>query len=283
MTLAQAARDGSTTTIPAGYVDLFASGGPLNGETTFSRVGTADAATRFYGSRVGYYQEGPDRTANFVVLSAAEDAAAQFDRQVGYGLLSLVTAGAGSGVVAGGLGLTSLSGFNLLAATTAGDSLVAGISGIPGRAAVGARSTVGTFVQDVAVTASFGGLAGVAGAGISSLVGRVAGNAAKEVVPDGIVYLRKDATGAIAPYGGQTTEANYLARQAAHNRAFPDSEFQYTIVDRAQPGAALDIAEHNFIQELTGGVAARRSPAVSNLRDPVGAKRRPSFGLPEPR
>ena len=41
--------------------------------------------------------------------------------------------------------------------------------------------------------------------------------------------------------------------------------------------------EHNFIQELTGGVAARKSPLVSNLKDPVGAARRAELGLPEPR
>lgn len=75
----------------------------------------------------------------------------------------------------------------------------------------------------------------------------------------------------------------YLARQIEHARAFPNSKFEFEIIDRANPGSALDIAEHNFIQELTGGVAARRSSAVSNLRDPVGAARRPIFGLPEPR
>lgn len=95
--------------------------------------------------------------------------------------------------------------------------------------------------------------------------------------------MRTDLTGTLAPYGGQAiNDARYLARQAEHARAFPDSQFQFIIVDRANPGRELDIAEHNFIQELTNGVAARRSPAVTNLRDPVDAAR-PTFGLPEPK
>lgn len=108
--------------------------------------------------------------------------------------------------------------------------------------------------------------------------------AAASVAPERIVYYRTDITGKIALYGGQAmNNARYLARQAEHAPAFPDAEFKFSIIDRANPGSALDIAEHNFIQELTRGVAARRSSAVSNLRDPVGAARRTTFGLPEPR
>lgn len=124
---------------------------------------------------------------------------------------------------------------------------------------------------------------GVPRPGLDPISGRLLG-AATEVVPEGIVYLRTDITGKIAPYGGQAkNDARYLARQAEHARDFPNAKFEFEIIDRADPGRALDIAEHNFIQELTGGVAARRSSAVSNMRDPVGAARRPGFGLPEPR
>jgi hypothetical protein len=102
--------------------------------------------------------------------------------------------------------------------------------------------------------------------------------------PEGIVYLRTDLTGKLAPYGGQSiNEAHFLARQIEHARTFPDSKFEFIKIDRANPGAELDVAEHNFIQELTSGVAARRSPAVSNLRDPIGPARRPKLGLPEPK
>lgn len=35
-----------------------------------------------------------------------------------------------------------------------------------------------------------------------------------------------------------------------------------------------EIAEHKRIQELTGGVPARLSPAVSNKKDPIGPARK---------
>jgi len=126
--------------------------------------------------------------------------------------------------------------------------------------------------------------AGRMAVGAEQLAARGASSAAENVVPEGVVYLRTDVTGKLAPYGGQAiNDARFVARQAEHARAFPESKFKFTIIDRANPGSALDIAEHNFIQELTGGVAARRSPVVSNVRDPVGAARRPAFGLPEPK
>jgi YD repeat-containing protein len=103
-------------------------------------------------------------------------------------------------------------------------------------------------------------------------------------VGDGIVYLRIDTTGRLAPYVGRTTEANELARQGAHVRAHPNSRFEFEQLGSGIPrGSQLDIAEHNAIQARTGGVAARRSSAVSNQRDPVGPRRRPTFGLPEPK
>jgi len=103
-------------------------------------------------------------------------------------------------------------------------------------------------------------------------------------VPEGIVYSRIDLNGDVLPYGGQTQNyERYLQRQIEHARNYPDADFEFTIVDRANPGAELDVAEHQYIQQLTGGVRASRSPLVSNLRDPVGPIRRPLFGLPEPR
>jgi hypothetical protein len=102
--------------------------------------------------------------------------------------------------------------------------------------------------------------------------------------PEGVVYLRTDRFGGIKQYGGQTkSEARFIERQAEHARAHPEADFEYSMVRRAKPGEQLDIAEHEFIQELTGGVAARKSTLVSNLKDPVGARRRAEFGLPEPR
>ena len=121
---------------------------------------------------------------------------------------------------------------------------------------------------------------------LASAGGRVVtrfGSTAGRVAPEGVIYLRTDLTGILAPYGGQAmSEARFLARQAEHARANPGSRFSFEIVDRARPGLDLDIAEHRFIQTLTGGQRARTSPAVSNMRDPVGPARRRANGLPEP-
>lgn len=45
---------------------------------------------------------------------------------------------------------------------------------------------------------------------------------------------------------------------------------------------AREVAEHQRIQELTGGKKAGNSSAVSNERDPIGPNRRPNLGLPHP-
>ncbi len=113
---------------------------------------------------------------------------------------------------------------------------------------------------------------------------RRSGVGVPDKIPEGIVYRRTDLSGEIAPYGGQAkSEARFIERQAEHARANPDADFEFEIVGRAEPGVQLDVLEHNFIQELTGGVAARKSPLVSNLKDPVGAARRVELGLPEPK
>ena len=102
--------------------------------------------------------------------------------------------------------------------------------------------------------------------------------------PEGIVYRRTDLNGEIKPYVGQSkNDSRFLARQKEHARKHPDAEFKFDEIARADPGDALDIAEHKALQELTGGQRAKNSPLVSNLKDPVGPNRRPGFGLPEPR
>jgi hypothetical protein len=154
---------------------------------------------------------------------------------------------------------------------------------------------------------SVGGGAMLAGVGLAGMatragsVGRMAGRQALDIgdwadvgvprvsqqlgsPPAGVVYLRTDGSGNLAPYGGQaSSEARFLERQREHSRDFPDSDFDFVIVSRAEPGVQLDIAEHNFIQRLTGGVAARYSPLVSNRVDPMGFERRVQYGLPHPR
>lgn len=99
---------------------------------------------------------------------------------------------------------------------------------------------------------------------------------------EGIIYKRTDPkTGEI--YIGQAkSEKRFAERQKEHDRKL-GQEHEYEVIDRADPGIDLDVAEHNRIQEATGGVRAKDSPKVANKKDPVGAKRRKELGLPEPR
>jgi len=99
----------------------------------------------------------------------------------------------------------------------------------------------------------------------------------------GVVYERIDVTGQLGPYGGQSKNlARFLDRQGEHALAHPNSIFDFKIVDRALPGLQLDIAEHRFIQSITGGVRASRSDLVSNKIDPVGYARRKENSIPHP-
>jgi hypothetical protein len=45
--------------------------------------------------------------------------------------------------------------------------------------------------------------------------------------------------------------------QGEHARAHPDTDFDFEIMGRVEPGEALDVLEPNTIQEMTEGVAAR--------------------------
>ena len=74
-------------------------------------------------------------------------------------------------------------------------------------------------------------------------------------------------------YVGQSADTD--ARLAQHVRdgriSTPDDA---AVTEVAGDKTAREVAEHNRIQEITGGVPARRSDAVTNQRDPIGPKRR---------
>lgn len=101
--------------------------------------------------------------------------------------------------------------------------------------------------------------------------------------PEGIVYRRTDDNGSPDYYGQAKSDERYGKRQQEVARQHPDADFEFEIVDRAEPGVDLDVAEHHKIQEATGGVRAKDSDKVANKKDPVGPRRRPGLNLPEPR
>jgi RHS repeat-associated protein len=120
-----------------------------------------------------------------------------------------------------------------------------------------------------------GRLGAIAGAGLGAL--RAASTAP---VTEGI-YEFHDQTAQLKPYVGQSANVpNRLGQHVDAGRLIPG-----TAKTTAVPGGKLarEIAEHNRIQQLTGGQRAKTSSAVANKCDPIGPKRRETLGLPHPR
>lgn len=92
---------------------------------------------------------------------------------------------------------------------------------------------------------------------------------------DGIIYLRTDLTGKLKPYVGQAkNEARYLARQAEHARAHPDSYFRFKVIDngsaRGSFPTSLDVKEQKALNKL-GGPTNKSNPngGASNKKNVI--------------
>ena len=100
-----------------------------------------------------------------------------------------------------------------------------------------------------------------------------AGDVAKEAnknVKEGI-YEFTDTTG--KKYCGQSCNVpNRLKQHEKTGKLDPNQSVTTTEVFGGK--TAREIAEHKRIQEITGGVPARRSSKVSNKVDPIGPNRR---------
>ncbi|MCL1043713.1 hypothetical protein L2712_18975 [Shewanella marisflavi] len=98
----------------------------------------------------------------------------------------------------------------------------------------------------------------------------------------GIVYERTNPNTGECYIGQCKSPERFEKRKKEHDKKL-GVEHKYKIVDRAEPGDALDAAEHNKIQDKTAGMRAKDSDAVQNKKDPVGPARRPKMGIPEPK
>ncbi|WP_445456624.1 DUF6443 domain-containing protein [Flavobacterium sp. HNIBRBA15423] len=101
-----------------------------------------------------------------------------------------------------------------------------------------------------------------------NIIGAASGLAVRpRVNATGIIYLRRDITGNLKPYIGQVkNEARYLARQAEHARANPNSVFEFEIIDRGNPSGkfptSLDLKEQQALDKL-GGPTNKSNPSGS--------------------
>lgn len=95
------------------------------------------------------------------------------------------------------------------------------------------------------------------------------------------IYEFPDQRAGNKPYVGQSEDVpRRLGQHESAGRLTPGTE-KTTPVSGGK--TAREIAEHKRIQELTGGVKAKNSPAVANQRDPIGPNRRGGCDLPEPK
>lgn len=89
---------------------------------------------------------------------------------------------------------------------------------------------------------------------------------------EGIYEFPDQRYGGARDYVGQSgVMPNRLTDHARSGRLLPGTE-RTTPVSGGR--FAREQAEHNRIQEITGGTPARQSDAVSNQRDPIGPRRR---------
>jgi len=103
-------------------------------------------------------------------------------------------------------------------------------------------------------------------------LGTVVDDVAKQIPNKGI-YEFPDLKAANKPYVGQSGNIpNRLQQHKQAGRLAPDVTPQVTPVQGGK--TAREIAEHKRIQEITGGVPASKSNAVSNKRDPIGPNRK---------
>ncbi len=129
--------------------------------------------------------------------------------------------------------------------------------------AVGAASELGT---SMAIGAIIPG-----GKIVSKVISKVGKSGVTKGGPNkGIYEFTDKVTG--KPYVGQS--GNISKRLKQHEKA-GKLEPGCTVCRTEVTGGktAREIAEHRRIQELTGGVPARRSPDVANKVDPIGPKR----------
>lgn len=100
-----------------------------------------------------------------------------------------------------------------------------------------------------------------------------------KVTPEGVVYRRTDIAGELDVYIGQAkNESRFNARQKEHARANPNSDFEFEIIDRADPSGSfpnkLDKAEQKALDKY-GGPRNKTNPAgkTSNKKNVIRKER----------
>jgi len=150
----------------------------------------------------------------------------------------------------------------------AGSQLASG--GITDLGAIGEAALEGAILAAVVPSAAAGSIGRLLNAAKRLKTKPKAGEGANKNVKEGI-YEFTDTTG--KKYCGQSCNVpNRLKQHEKTGKLDPNQSVTTTEVFGGK--TAREIAEHKRIQEITGGVPARRSSKVSNKVDPIGPNRR---------
>jgi RHS repeat-associated protein len=113
---------------------------------------------------------------------------------------------------------------------------------------------------------------GAAAKAAGKYVKKAFGWAKEKLAKKGGIYEFPDQKAGGAPYVGQSEDLDTrLKKHESTGRLKPGTE---TTTDVAGDKTTREVAEHKRIQEITGGVQASKSDAVSNKIDPIGPKRK---------
>ncbi|HEV2082528.1 MAG TPA: RHS repeat-associated core domain-containing protein [Brevundimonas sp.] len=135
---------------------------------------------------------------------------------------------------------------------------------------IGLAVDVGLIAFDIATIPS--------GEAIAAITARRAVRLATEEA-SGIVYLRVNPQSGRCYVGRCNNQANYERRQRDHNRQ-GGVEYEFTIIDRAEPGMPLRQAEQRAIDGRGGPSRPGRPAALENRRNEIAPSRLPQHFLP---
>jgi hypothetical protein len=145
---------------------------------------------------------------------------------------------------------------------------------VPGGAGVGIKAARGgaNLVEGALDTVTTGDKVLDAAKGGRAAEAGQAGGRAAEASPQRGIYEFPDQTAGGKPYIGQSGNIpERLNQHEAAGRLTPGTETTKAVEGNK---TAREVAEHKRIQEVTGGVPARKSPDVANKVDPIGPARK---------
>jgi RHS repeat-associated protein len=182
-----------------------------------------------------------------------------------------------TGIVTTGKGLADMTMGG--AAVAAGGGITLGTGGVGGIVGAPAALTGAAQVGVGAIETTIGGvivlnslkLRPIPGGESAQDAAMPDGDSAKDAAKSEGIYEFPDQKAGGKPYVGQSGDLD--KRLGQHEKSGRLQHGTETTTDVAGGKTSREVAEHNRIQEITGGVPAAKTDAVSNKVDPIGPNR----------